>query len=361
MKQKKLQTLSLPEGIASTLRGEVINLLEPGQRLETEPVLAKRFDCSIGTLRTAVKLLEEDGLVERRQGIGTFVVNQTGKPIAILVDCDISQWGFSFFYQRLMTSLIRYFDQEKVSHRFYLGTRLFSEATNHLSCRSFLHDLSHNKFAGVIEACTRVDEGWMSELRAKELPIVGVYSVENTVSPDIDAAMREGLVSLLDQGCEKVGVLSWGMEIDGWMQRLIDGLVAEMGLDPSKCKLFEPLNIKAEQGWQTASKLARMIKQDKSCDGLIFADEMLLGEIALPLIKLGIDIPKDVKIASVSHKGSGISMPFPLTQLEFDPEAIAQQMGKMLLDFVSGRPVENQNIMIAPKIRERMIVPSAMA
>ena len=44
-----------------------------GERLPTESKLADDLDVAVGTLRKALKVLEEDGLLERRQGSGTYV------------------------------------------------------------------------------------------------------------------------------------------------------------------------------------------------------------------------------------------------------------------------------------------------
>lgn len=46
---------------------------QPGERLQTENEMAKSYGISIITVRTAVGALIEKGLVERKQGKGTFV------------------------------------------------------------------------------------------------------------------------------------------------------------------------------------------------------------------------------------------------------------------------------------------------
>ncbi len=60
--------------IAQDLRQEVENgTLRPGQRLPTEPELAERFRVSLPTVRQALGVLRSEGLIESRQGIGSFV------------------------------------------------------------------------------------------------------------------------------------------------------------------------------------------------------------------------------------------------------------------------------------------------
>ena len=46
---------------------------KPGEKLQTEGEMAKSFGVSIITVRKAVSELVEKGLVEKKQGKGTFV------------------------------------------------------------------------------------------------------------------------------------------------------------------------------------------------------------------------------------------------------------------------------------------------
>jgi GntR family transcriptional regulator len=60
--------------IADRLRDQIDSgALQPGERLPSEPDLAKTFDASRNTVRLAIALLTNQGLVLTRQGLGTFV------------------------------------------------------------------------------------------------------------------------------------------------------------------------------------------------------------------------------------------------------------------------------------------------
>ena len=45
----------------------------PGDRIDSEPRLAKRFGVSRFTATRAIEILVDEGLVNRRQGLGSFV------------------------------------------------------------------------------------------------------------------------------------------------------------------------------------------------------------------------------------------------------------------------------------------------
>jgi GntR family transcriptional regulator len=56
---------------------DLISKTPPGERLPSEPQLAKKLGVSRATLREAMRTFEGQGLLRRRQGIGTFVVGHT--------------------------------------------------------------------------------------------------------------------------------------------------------------------------------------------------------------------------------------------------------------------------------------------
>jgi len=71
--------------IADRLRAQIgSGALQPGERLPSEPDLAAEFDASRNTVRLAIALLINQGLVVSRQGLGTFVVEPT-KPFTALL------------------------------------------------------------------------------------------------------------------------------------------------------------------------------------------------------------------------------------------------------------------------------------
>jgi len=71
----------MPESIHpyQRLQVELADIIEktpPGDRLPSEPLLARQMGVSRATLREAMRSFEGQGLIRRRQGIGTFVVGR---------------------------------------------------------------------------------------------------------------------------------------------------------------------------------------------------------------------------------------------------------------------------------------------
>ena len=60
-----------------SILADLIATTPPGERLPSEPELAKRLSASRATLREAMRSFEGQGLIRRRQGIGTFVVKSS--------------------------------------------------------------------------------------------------------------------------------------------------------------------------------------------------------------------------------------------------------------------------------------------
>ncbi len=67
---KKEQPFKRLQGDLAILIGKT----QPGGKLSSEPELARQLGVSRATLREAMRAFEEQGLIRRRQGVGTFVV-----------------------------------------------------------------------------------------------------------------------------------------------------------------------------------------------------------------------------------------------------------------------------------------------
>jgi GntR family transcriptional regulator len=71
---KKLLYIQIKEDIHKKIND---NFFKPGERLPSEPELAKEFNISRPTLREALKMLQREGVLVSKNGVGTYVNNKT--------------------------------------------------------------------------------------------------------------------------------------------------------------------------------------------------------------------------------------------------------------------------------------------
>ena len=78
----------------------IIQATPPGHRLTSEPELAKELGVSRATLREAMRSFEAQGLIRRRQGVGTFVVGprpvlETGLEVLESIETQAKRIGLN--------------------------------------------------------------------------------------------------------------------------------------------------------------------------------------------------------------------------------------------------------------------------
>lgn len=71
---KKVKRNILAGQVRRELEEMILNgELSPGDKLDSELVLSENFGVSRVTLREALKMLEDDGIIEKKNGVGTFI------------------------------------------------------------------------------------------------------------------------------------------------------------------------------------------------------------------------------------------------------------------------------------------------
>jgi DNA-binding GntR family transcriptional regulator len=72
---------SLRHSLAQELRARIrAGEWRPGERIPSEPELARRRTVSRSSMRAAITLLEEEGYVNRKQGSGTYITHRPALP-----------------------------------------------------------------------------------------------------------------------------------------------------------------------------------------------------------------------------------------------------------------------------------------
>ncbi|MDI6868946.1 MAG: GntR family transcriptional regulator [Coprothermobacterota bacterium] len=114
MNRKKLKLDTRP--LYLLVEERLLDLIEqgyfkPGEKLPSEPVLARELGISRSTLREALRVFEEEGLISRKRGLGTFIeenrprVIETGLETLESLDSLAQRYGLEAGTKDLKLSL----------------------------------------------------------------------------------------------------------------------------------------------------------------------------------------------------------------------------------------------------------------
>jgi Transcriptional regulators len=76
MKLDKNGPLTLTYQVTEALRDQIISDYKPGEKIPAEVELVEEFDVSVITIKKALEILVNEGLIYRRRGKGTFVAEK---------------------------------------------------------------------------------------------------------------------------------------------------------------------------------------------------------------------------------------------------------------------------------------------
>ncbi len=123
------RTVSHPYQRLQTQLAALLAETAPGERLPAEPELARQMGVSRATLREAMRSFEGQGLIRRRQGVGTFVVGQskvieTGLEVLESIESLASRMGLEVSMGDLSIEEVMADSEQAEALNVELGSRL---------------------------------------------------------------------------------------------------------------------------------------------------------------------------------------------------------------------------------------------
>lgn len=141
-----IQKRSLADEVVARLQHQIsTGQFKVGQRLPTEPELMKAYGVGRSTIREAIRILSNLGLLNVQQGIGTFVENQasTSEPI----------------YQRFKRADIQDLDEIRKLLELKIAEKAAQKRTEEdiRQIRKYLTERHVTAKEGQLEACVKAD------------------------------------------------------------------------------------------------------------------------------------------------------------------------------------------------------------
>ena len=202
-KAPKYQEISdwLREGISN-------GRCRPGDRLTSEPSLCEKFGVSRQTVRSAIAILEKEGLVVRRQGSGTYVshfLSGAGrKKISLL---------FTYADDYIFPAIISGVEEvlSKQGHRMSLSLTHNKVENERSQLLSLLGDNIDGLLVEAVKsALPNPNLDLYSELAARGVPILFLNACHNRLNPNYilnsdEAGGRLAARHLIENGHKKIG------------------------------------------------------------------------------------------------------------------------------------------------------------
>lgn len=323
------QRSSLRDQVVRQLQDEISARHQPGDRLETELQLVKRLGVSLVTIKAALGQLAHQGLIERRQGQGTFVSRSTPLPtlarIALVSDIDAERIRSSTFFMPLLRRVEEQLAASGQTARYYFG---LGGTTVAPGLPGFLADLRGGLVSGVVAAGLTPTPELLAACAAAEVPVVAVdWGFSSVVTFDRLALLAEGLHGVVACGRRRLAVLAATPEDDGHLRRqqpVASGLVALTLAMPGASTMQD-----------VTRAVERLLAHDARPDALLVSDDSWMPWVLSTLSAHGLRPSDDLLICQGYNEGAA-EPGFPCLLMEVDLPAMAHALHRQLRALMDG-------------------------
>jgi DNA-binding LacI/PurR family transcriptional regulator len=350
MNVKSLDRQPLHEQLSQALRMEVFKR-KAGASLGTEGAWAKKFSVSMVTVREAVLLLINEGLLERRRGKGLVVVDPfASRHIAIATGLDLGQPRISYYFQRVIQDIRMLFDKMDIKTKLYMGYNKLGEYDSDHPEKQIMDDVhadaEKGKVAGVILITAHLNDKQRRDFKKWHIPVIGDGDEEgpNTfqVRHDIPEMVKHGINYLLDRGCRKLALMGHYDKAEGIFREI---------MNHNRLKVVDEwLKPNLDTGTAVSSFNAFMElwhARTEKPDGLLILDDIIYGDTIVAILAAGVKVPEELKIVTHSNRGAQALYPFPVARMELDPGLVAEEKVKLMLKLLRGE-IPDPAIIIPP-------------
>ncbi|MFW5798473.1 MAG: GntR family transcriptional regulator [Planctomycetota bacterium] len=335
---------SLSDQVAALLRDEILQGMSAGEKLPPEPPLAERFGVSIGTVRAGLATLVTEGLLERRQGSGTYVTDLSARRhVALSIGVDIADPELSYFFRRIFQKVREFFFERDITCHEYVF-RFSDHDTYRLRgiCDSLIDDIEQGLVSCLVTLAVPGYDQLRERLAPKAVPWVALGGLTHRHRVDLDHVdmLNQGLACLGEMGCKRLGVFDWGTELrDRELRQAVD--VPE---DDPWFDFRVPACLQPGAAFKTFCSLWNS-RSDRP-DGLLICEDTIYREVVSAVLKLGIRVPDDLVLVATENKGAKIHYPVPTIRMTFDPDTVARELGHMAVGMMDGDESGNHCVFV---------------
>lgn len=339
--------------LADILRTEAAKATSSGEnKLPTEAEIAVKYDISRQTVRNALNLLEKEGVIERRQGSGSYAkstwIRESTKQIAVIT---------TFIDDYIFPSILH--DVQKIFAQNGYSILIYSTGNSMTKEREILASLLHQEISAVLiegskTALPTPNFKLFEEFRNRNIPLLFFHGTPPNIKgfPSITDENAEGGYKigkyLINKKHTRIGGIfksddSQGPErYFGLISAMID---SGLGID-GRCFCWYDTDDRAEiVGDGGYSTLDRFIDHRlKDCTAIVCYNDEIAYNLIKRLQEKGIEVPKDKAVASFDNSFYSQIGTIPITSLGHKDKKTGIEAATMLLSIVNGESVVSEKI-----------------
>jgi DNA-binding LacI/PurR family transcriptional regulator len=332
-----------------------IKTLEHGNSLPTEFELCDKFNVSRKTVRVAMSQLEEQGLIMRIQGKGTFPTSgKSAHPVFRSKVCrfgmvPVPSRGSSDFYSAILDGAMK--EAREIETQIVLTPSKGKQSTSE-ECFRLLDD---DDIAGLI-LISITDQDLLAEIASRKKPVVLVdHFIEkgemDCIRVNSSAGSRIGVEHLVKIGHTKIAFFNNKppevnkARFEGYKQGLQDNEI-----EFRDEYVFE-VSPSVDGGIEGANSLLSLPQSERPTAVIAFAEVMALGAIQA-FMKFGLEVPEDVSVIGTGGIEPVVAVGMPeLTAIRFNSADLGRFAVRALNKRVNNLAKEYETVMISPNLK----------
>ena len=348
---KPVSTWHKRDAVAASLRQLALKL-GPGTRMPRVRELGRTLGVPMATLDQVLRILEEGGVIVRRQRSGIFVANQRPRRIGLAFGDNLLKDPASSFHSLFLESCRKRATTRGEQFSCFIDVAKASDGVN----PDLADAIAHGKLDGVL-AVTLCDEqeAW---LRKQNLPVVALGPKKtwpHRVVLDGGQLTELAISELKSRGCNTVGVFA---PVQGHIHFFRQAL-KRLNMESSETWVISggPMESNNEErGIKAALDFLRRNDGKSLPDGMVITDDIMGRGVCAAFVRKGIKLGETIKIASHANRGSWALSEWErnLILCEYDPGEIAEAMFLMLEQLINKNDVDIQPAYVRAHVRRSL-------
>lgn len=332
--------------------------IKPGDKISSENELSIQYNVSRHTVRKALSILENEGILEAFHGLGTFCREKPGKYGGSKNIAVITTYISDYIFPRLIQGMDRVLTDNGYS------IILKNTGNSQKNEEKALLDIMSKNIDGLIIEPSKSDifckhSRQYELLDSQHVPYVfiqGVYpqmeKKPNIVLDDVKGAyqLTKYLIELGHRhiaGIFKIDDFQGKARHKGYIKALNEGGIC---YDPDLVITFHT----EDREKKPAAMMKALIRQDCPLDAVVCYNDQIALEVILTAEKLGKRVPEDISVTGYDNSQIAQHGPIKLTTVSHPKELLGEMAAELLLEKING--VEDKDSRVERVVEPELVI-----